>query len=197
MQINRRGGIGLPNVGIYQHPGHTNMQPTPEITVTEQDRLDFAHKMFEFARQGDAEGLAPMLERGLPPNMSNHKGDTLLILASYHGHLEASRLLLQHGADANRFNDMAQTALAGAAFKGNVEMTRLLLEFGADVNFVPPGGKTPLMFASMFNRVEIAELLLAQGADPATVSSDGMTALQLARKMGAEASAAQLEQLPV
>ena len=41
-----------------------------------------------------------MLEQGLPPNLGNHKGDSLLMLASYHGHAEAARLLPDFYADA-------------------------------------------------------------------------------------------------
>lgn len=169
-------------------------QPTPP-SATEQDVLDFAHRMFQLAREGDADALRPMLERGLPPNMTNHKGDTLVMLASYHGQLEATRLLLEKGADPNRYNDMAQTPLAGAAFKGNLAMAELLMAHGADVNLAPPGGKPPLMFAAMFNRCEILDLLIGRGADPHAVSSDGKTALVLAEAMGAADTAAQLAAL--
>lgn len=176
-----------------QPPGHPPGQAEP--TATEQDVLDFAHRMFDLARTGDAEALRPMLERGLPPNMTNHKGDTLVMLASYHGQIEATRLLLEKGADPNRFNDMAQTPLAGAAFKGNLPMAELLMAHGADVNLAPPGGKPPLMFAAMFNRCEILDLLIQRGADPHAVSSDGKTAQALAEAMGAAGTAAQLAAL--
>lgn len=169
--------------------------PQPPMTATEQDVLDFAARMFQLARSGDAEALAPMLERGLPPNMTNHKGDTLVMLASYHGQIDATRLLLEKGADPNRYNDMAQTPLAGAAFKGNLSMAELLLAHGADVNLCPPGGKTPLMFAAMFDRREIVDLLVRRGADLHALSSDGKTALALAAAMGAAGTAAQLEAL--
>ena len=43
--------------------------------------------------------LGRLLASGLPANLRNHKGDTLLMLASYHGHLDAVRVLLEHGAD--------------------------------------------------------------------------------------------------
>ena len=162
-------------------------------SASEQDVLDFAQKIFEYARTGDTEGLRPMLQRGLPPNMSNHKGDTLLMLAAYHGHLETARLLLEVGANPDKYNDMAQTPLGATAFKGYLPMVELLLEHKALPDFAPPGGKTPLMFAAMFNRTAIVDVLLAQGVSMETVSSDGMTALQLAQKMGAEDTAAQLE----
>ena len=169
--------------------------PPTQPSATEAEVLDFAHRMFQLAREGDAEALRPMLERGLPPNMTNHKGDTLVMLASYHGQLEATRLLLEKGADPNRYNDMAQTPLAGAAFKGNLAMAELLMAHGADVNLAPPGGKPPLMFAAMFNRCEILDLLIGRGADPHAVSSDGKTALALAEAMGAADTAAQLASL--
>jgi len=46
-----------------------------------------------------------LLEQGLPPNLGDHKGDRLLMLASYHGHAEAVRLLPDFYADAVLCND--------------------------------------------------------------------------------------------
>jgi ankyrin repeat protein len=91
-----------------------------------------AEQVFDRARQGDADMLQRLLEKGLPANLRNHKGDTLLMLASYHGHLDAVRVLLEHGADPSIANDNGQLPVAGAAFKGNLEMVRLLVEQGID-----------------------------------------------------------------
>ncbi len=96
------------------------------------------------------------------------------MLASYHGHLEASRVLLEHRADSNLANDMGQSPLAGAAFKNNLPMAELLLEHGAAVEGAMPDGKTALMMAAMFNHVQMVELLVAAvpiprpGTPPAT-----------------------------
>ncbi|WP_297833951.1 ankyrin repeat domain-containing protein, partial [Pseudomonas sp.] len=67
--------------------------------MTEDEAAEFADQVFDLARKGDARMLGLLLERELTPNLRNHKGDTLLMLASYHGHLDAVRVLLEFKAD--------------------------------------------------------------------------------------------------
>jgi ankyrin repeat protein len=71
--------------------------------------------------------------------------DSLLMLASYHGHLATSRALLARGADPALANDRGQTPLAGAAFKSDVAMASLLLDHGAAVGGAGPDGRTLLL----------------------------------------------------
>ena len=169
--------------------------PDSRPAAPDSQFIEFAQEVFQLARSGDAPTLVRLLQKGLPPNMSNHKGDTLLMLAAYHGHVEATRVLLEAGAEPDRYNDMAQTPLAAAAFKGFVPVVELLLSHGARSGFAPPGGKTPLMFAAMFNRLEIVKILQAGGIDMDARSSEGLSALDLARSMGAVDTTAYLEAL--
>ena len=118
----------------------------------DDETLDFAYEVFQLARKGDATMLSSLLDKGLTPNLRNHKGDSLLMLASYHGHLDAVQVLLEHKADPEIRNDNGQKPIAGAAYKGDLAMVQLLLEHGADVEGTTPGGKTALMMAAMFNR---------------------------------------------
>ncbi len=171
----------------------TSSNPNP--TPPDQEFIEFAQQVFQLARTGDAQTLAGLLQKGLPPNMSNHKGDTLLMLAAYHGHIEATKILLEAGADADRFNDMGQTPLGASTFKGFLSVVELLLLHGAQPGFAPPGGKTPLMFAAMFNRLEIMKLLLTRDIDVDARSSEGLSALELAQSMGAVETAAHLSSL--
>ena len=66
-----------------------------------------------------------MLRHGLPVNLADNKGNSLLMLASYNDHLETARMLLVHGAGVDRRNDRGQTPLGGVAFKGYEEMVTL------------------------------------------------------------------------
>ena len=94
-------------------------EPTPPAAPAELDEatLEWVRKVFQYARSGDAEPLGALLAQGLPPNLRNERGDSLLMLACYHGHHDAARVLLEHGADPQLMNDAAQTPLHGAAFK--------------------------------------------------------------------------------
>lgn len=161
-------------------------QNQPVVTDDyEEETLALARKVFQFARAGDAAELESFLSRGLPPNLRNERGDTLLMLACYHGHVDAARVLLAHGADPEIINDAGQTPLAGAAFKGDEAVATLLLDHGVQVDNAGPNGMTPLMFAAMFNRVDMAKLLLARGADPQRRDAQGNSIADAARRMGA------------
>lgn len=94
--------------------------------------------MYNAARQGDKDLLTQAITAGLPPNLTNDKGDTLLMLAAYHGHADLVRFLLQHGADPNRLNDRRQSPLAGAVFKKEDDVIEALLDGGADPEYGTP-----------------------------------------------------------
>ncbi|KQP35411.1 ankyrin repeat domain-containing protein [Pseudorhodoferax sp. Leaf274] len=166
---------------------------TTSAPASNEEFIAFAQEVFQRARTGDAQTLAKLLQKGLPPDMSNHKGDTLLMLASYHGHVDATKALLEAGADPDRYNDMGQTPLGASTYKGYLPIVELLLSHGANPGFAAPGGKTPLMFAAMFNRLEIMQVLLAQEIDVDARSTEGLSALDLARSMGAVDTATCLE----
>jgi ankyrin repeat protein len=180
---------------MQQHANNELNPAGPARAPLDEETLAFAQKIFHLARLGDAETLGPLLVQGVPANLCNHKGDSLLMLASYHGHFDAAKLLLEHGADPEMRNDLGQTPLAGAAYKGDLRMVQLLLDKGADVEGAAPGGKTALMLAAMFNRVEVVDLLLARGADIASRNAGGISALDAANAMGAADTAAQLGRL--
>ena len=93
---------------------------------------DFATRLFNLARAGGAAALAAYLDAGVPANLTNDRGDTLIMLAAYHGHAPAVQVLLDRGAAPGRPNDRGQTPLAGAVFKGEPEVVRALLDGGAD-----------------------------------------------------------------
>ncbi len=87
------------------------------VTEAEERRYAELQQMaFDFARNGETKSLMEMINHGLPVNLADDKGNSLLMLASYNGNLETTRELIQTGADANRRNDRGQTPLGGAAF---------------------------------------------------------------------------------
>ncbi|GAA6010817.1 hypothetical protein JCM10207_005858 [Rhodosporidiobolus poonsookiae] len=115
------------------------------------EAIALARTFFTAARTGSVPSLQPALEAGLPANMTNENGDTLLMLAAYHGHAEVVRLLLKHGADPNRLNDRLQSPLAGALFKDETAVVEALLEGGANPDVGQP---TAWQAARMFGKLE-------------------------------------------
>ncbi|MFJ4714837.1 ankyrin repeat domain-containing protein [Streptomyces sp. NPDC088785] len=122
--------------------------PDPEV-------VELATKIFDLARRGETEALTAYVDAGVPANLTNDRGDTLVMLAAYHGHAPAVTALLARGADANRPNDKGQTPLAGAVFKGEEAVIRALLAGDAD-----PTAGTPSAVdtARMFGKAELLEL---------------------------------------
>ena len=117
-----------------------------EPSELDADVIEFAHRMFEAARNGFTDDLARNLQAGLPPNLTNDKGDTLLMLAAYHDHPESVRVLLEAGADTSRANDRGQTALGAAVFRQNEVTVRALLDAGADPDVGGPSAREMAVF---------------------------------------------------
>ncbi|MBM6595049.1 ankyrin repeat domain-containing protein [Microvirga pudoricolor] len=166
----------------------------PSLPHLDDETLAFAGRVFQHTRAGQTEELAELLAMGLPANLRNERGDSLLILACYHGHVDLVQVLLEHGGASDLANERGQTPLAGAAFKGDAGIVRLLLDHGARVDGCGPDGRTALMTAAMFNRVEIVDLLLASGANPGHRDAGGLTAEGAARAMGAPDTPEQIDE---
>lgn len=117
--------------------------------------IELATKIFGFARDGETQQLAAYVDAGTPVNLANDRGDTLIMLAAYHGHPETVQALLARGADPNQANDVGQTPLAGAVFKGEDDVVAALVAGGAD-----PGAGTPsaIEAARMFGKDDLLSL---------------------------------------
>ncbi|KAF4913309.1 putative ankyrin repeat protein [Colletotrichum viniferum] len=137
----------------------------PASQTLPPEAIALAGRLYDGARAGDMALFQQALPAGLPANMTNEKGDTLLMLAAYHGHAALVKLLIQHGADPNRLNDRGQSPLAGAVFKKEDEVIELywydaradaktnkaLLEGGADPEY---GNPSALACVAMFKQEE-------------------------------------------
>lgn len=117
--------------------------------------IELATKIFGFARAGDTESLGAYLAAGIPVNLTNDNGDTLLMLAAYHGHADTVTHLCALGADVNRLNNRGQSPLAGALFKGEDEVVRVLVANGADPEAGQPTARDA---ARMFGREHLLRL---------------------------------------
>ncbi|WP_415856685.1 ankyrin repeat domain-containing protein [Sinomonas sp. G460-2] len=128
-------------------------QPQPSAPgAPDDDVVELASRLFEAARAGDEPTLKAYLEAGAPSSLANQAGDSLVMLAAYHGHAGVVRLLGAHGADVAAANDRGQTPLAGAVFKGYGDVVEALLELGADPDAGAPSAREA---AQMFGRQEM------------------------------------------
>src|SRR3954468_18031004 len=140
---------------------HDPSAPAPGAAAPGQEPVEdgvreLATRVFGMARAGDAASLASYLDAGVPVNLTNEKGDTLVMLAAYHGHADAVRVLIERGADVDRLNDRGQSPIAGAVFKGEEAVVRALVEAGADPR---AGHPTAVDAAVMFARDDLLAIL--------------------------------------
>jgi uncharacterized protein len=119
------------------------------------EAIELAHQLFDLARAGDTT-LLQYVDRGAPVDLTDATGNTLLMLAAYHGHAVLVTGLAERGGDVDALNDRGQSPLAGAVFKGEDAVVRALVEAGADPH---KGSPTALETAVFFERHHLAELM--------------------------------------
>jgi uncharacterized protein len=139
-------------------PDMTPPEPGPasQAPTADSETLALAHRLLDAARDGNSALLAGYLAAGAPVALTTATGDSLLMLASYHGHPDTVRLVLAHGGDPNAANDRGQTPLAGAVFKGYQDVVKALVDGGADPDAGRPSAREA---ARMFARDDILALL--------------------------------------
>lgn len=93
--------------------------------------------------------------------MTDAKGDSLLMLAAYHGHLATTELLPSHSDDPNRFNEQGQCPLAGAVFKNDSQIAGVLMRVGAD----PDGGRPSAREAAVMFENDALLRVLEKGGE--------------------------------
>ncbi len=125
-----------------------------ETDAPDERLVELAHKMFDLARAGEVDQLSAYVDAGVPVDLTDASGNTLLMLAAYHGHPDTVQMLARAGADVNRANDRGQTPLAGAVFKDEPEVVQALVAAGADPD---AGTPTARAAAEMFGRPGLFE----------------------------------------
>eukprot|EP00439_Symbiodinium_sp_Y106_P053888 s269_g7.t1 len=135
------------------------------------------------ASAGSPIEVESLLQLPQDPDLRDREGDTALMSASYHGHIEVVRLLLEAGADVDMADARDFTALHLASRCNHVEIVRLLLEAGADTDLADGEGCTALRLAALQGHVEVARLLLESGAED-VANKSGDTALMIASGTG-------------
>lgn len=119
----------------------TEHTPADTEGTIPDDAIEFAHRLFDGARGGDTVFVTSAIDQGVPVDLTDEKGNTLVMLAAYHGHAELVTALAERGADVNRQNDRGQTPLAGAVFKKSSDVISALIAKGADLDAGTPSAR--------------------------------------------------------
>uniref|UniRef100_A0A8C8SYP4 BRCA1-associated RING domain protein 1 n=1 Tax=Pelusios castaneus TaxID=367368 RepID=A0A8C8SYP4_9SAUR len=104
----------------------------------------------------------------------NHRGETLLHVASIKGDVSAVECLLKNGADPNVKDHAGWTPLHEACNQGHEKVVELLLQHRALVNTTGYQNDSPLHDAAKNGHVSIVELLLSHGASRDAVNIFGL-----------------------
>lgn len=150
-----------------------------------QKETPLANAAFWAARRGNLTLLRLLLNSGrVDVDCRDSHGTTLLMVASYAGHIDCVRELVLQGADINLQRESGTTALFFAAQQGHNNIVRFLFEFGASTEFRTKDGGTALLAASQYGHMQVVETLLKHGANIHDQLYDGATALFLAAQGG-------------
>lgn len=130
---------------MTEHPESGHDDRTEEV-------VELAHQLFDWAREGQVERVAAYVDAGAPADLADPAGNTLLMLAAYHGHAPLVRALAERGAAVDHLNNRGQSPLAGAVFKSEGDVVAALLEHGADPDLGQP---TARQTAEMFEQTDM------------------------------------------
>ena len=134
------------------------MDPTghPVPTGPNPEAIAAAHALLDAARAGDIGHVLAWVDRGAPVDLRDPAGNSLLMLAAYHGHAALVTALADRGADVDLLNDRGQSPLAGAVFKMDRPTVEALLAAGADPTAGTPDARGT---AAYFGLTEFTDLL--------------------------------------
>ena len=89
-----------------------------------------------------------LIQAGADVNATDQRGQSILMYASYHGHVAVAKSLIKAGADVNAKGFLfGQTALMNAAINKKPKIVKLLLKSGAKVNARDRYRQTALYYA--------------------------------------------------
>uniref|UniRef100_A0A8C3HCP4 BRCA1 associated RING domain 1 n=1 Tax=Chrysemys picta bellii TaxID=8478 RepID=A0A8C3HCP4_CHRPI len=141
---------------IFQEINSPSLSKTPSTPFTSN-----THNQMETTH-------SPSLLKKSPSNNTttkrNHRGESLLHVASIKGDVSAVEHLLKNGADPNVKDHAGWTPLHEACNHGHKKVVKLLLQHRALVNTTGYQNDSPLHDAAKNGHVSIVELLLSHGA---------------------------------
>ena len=128
----------------------------------------------------DAEFIKFLIDRGADINGQDGCGSTPVIVASFHGRLEAVQVLSSYRANLLCQDFVGRTALHRAAEGQNENVIRFLVNNGADIDVCDKFGWTAIYHSIMFHHFNTIRVLLECGASLEGVDINNRSPLTLA-----------------
>ncbi len=137
-------------------------------------------EFFKLIETGSSTSVSEFLSHGFDLNVLDEHEWPPLMISSFNGNEDITRLLIQNHADIQFKDKAGYTPLHLAAFNGHTSVVKLLLENNSDPNASCNFGWTPLIQAATRGHIDSINLLIASGANVNLASKDGWTALHKA-----------------
>ncbi|NWI16745.1 ANS4B protein, partial [Crypturellus soui] len=109
------------------------------------------------AADGNLELLKEATKKDL--NTPDEDGMTPMLLAAYHGYLEALEVTCRRGGDPDKCDIWGNTPLHHAASNGHIHCVSFLIKFGANIFALDNDLRTPLEAAASRDRSECVSIL--------------------------------------
>lgn len=142
-------------------------------------------ELIGWVRGNNLQTVETALKKGADPNVSDHSGRSLLLIATNMGHIEMAKLLVKYNADVNRQADNLDSPFLYAGARGQTELVKLFLENGARFNVFNRYNGSALIPACERGHIETVRLLAHTKNYPIDhVNKLGWTALMEAVILG-------------
>ena len=119
--------------------------------------------ILDAVQSGDIATVKKFLDEGVPVDLTDEEGWSLLHHAAALGQVEVINLLREKGCRVDLIDNEGRTPLHHAAINGDIETIRLLIAMGSNVNLVDNEGNTPLKWSVMCEQNTAIEELTKHG----------------------------------
>ena len=119
--------------------------------------------ILDAVQSGDVATVKKYLEEGVPVDLTDEAGWSLLHHAAALSQVEVITLLHEKGCSVDSVDNEGRTPLHYAATNEDIETIRLLAAMGSNVNSVDSDGNTPLQWSVMCEQYTAIEELIKHG----------------------------------
>ena len=123
----------------------------------------FEGNILDAVQSGDIATVKTFLDDGVPVDLTDKEGWSLLHHAAALGQVDVINLLREKGCCVDLIDNEGRTPLHYAATNGDIETIRLLMAMGSNVNSVDNEGNTPLKWSVMYEQNAAIEELTKHG----------------------------------
>ncbi len=158
--VENRGGTAI---GLYNSYGANNKEEIIKILKEAGATTDFITDV----SLGDIDSVRNYIDNGADVNSRDHLKRTILMVASYYGHLEVVKYLIDKGAEIDTTGSFEQThtALLTASQEGWLEVVKYLISKGANLHIISQHNETALILAVIKNHFEVVKYLVENGSN--------------------------------